>query len=224
MSQGSLTYSVPAATVASILTWPMVVLILGIVAILVFRRELRSLIERTERIRAPGVGIQAAARQTKPDAVGRENASEAAEELRRMFDNQLLIERAQLITSDLDKREVRGEEREKFLTRLAAATGLMWQFETAYNAIWGSQLELLALLNTLGPQGLAGDEIRPFYDGAARKFPAMYQTYGFDQWIAFLQGTQLILPKEDNRFAVTVQGREFLKYLVERGYTTMKPF
>ena len=58
MSQACVTYTGVAATVASMLTWPMVVLILGVLAIFVFRRELSSLIERTKRIHAPGVGLE----------------------------------------------------------------------------------------------------------------------------------------------------------------------
>ena len=58
MSQACLTYTGVAATVAALLTMPMVVLILGVLAIFLFRRDLRGLIERTKRIHAPGVGLE----------------------------------------------------------------------------------------------------------------------------------------------------------------------
>jgi hypothetical protein len=58
MSKASLTHADLAAAVASLLTWPTVVLILGVLAILVFRRELKRLIERMEQIHAPGMDVK----------------------------------------------------------------------------------------------------------------------------------------------------------------------
>lgn len=207
---------------ASFVTWPIVILVLGIIAIVVFRDEFRSLIARTERIRAPGIGFEAGVDQTKPDALAKDAAPDAAEELHSMLDNQLVVEQSSLITTDLERRKVSPGEREKFLVRLTAAISLAWQFETIYHAIWGSQIELLQALNPIAPRGLPATHIKHFFEGGAKRFPLMYKNYSSDQWLQFLISNALVVADGAAAFVITTKGREFLKYLIERGYGTQK--
>ena len=202
----------------SLLNWPLAVVLLGVVAILVFRPQLARLIDRMQQIKAPGVAIQAAAAQTGSGSAAQESAPKAAEELRKMFDNQIVVEREELILTDLNKRQVHGPDREKFLLRFASAISFAWQFENIYNLIFGSQLALLHQLNTMAPLGVPIADARRAFDAACRSYPDFYKTYSFDQWMAFLQGQALILRSGNDRVSITVAGREFLKYLVERGY------
>jgi hypothetical protein len=142
----------------------------------------------------------------------------AAEELRKIFDNRIVVEREELIIADLDKRQVHGPDREKFLLRIASAFSFALQFERTYNLIFGSQLALLQQLNTMVPLGTPTGEARRFFEVARGAFPDLYKTYSFDQWLAFLLGQGLLLRHSDDRVVLTVVGREFLKYLVDRGH------
>ena len=201
----------------SFLNWPLAVVVLGVVAILAFRPQIARLIDRMQQIKAAGVAIQTASAQAGSGSVVQESAPQAVEELRKMFDNQLVVQREELITADLNKRQVHGPDREKFLLRIASAFLLVSQFESTYNLIFGSQLALLQQLNTL-PLGMPIADARHFFDAACRSYPDFYKTYSFDQWMTFLQGQGLILRPANDRVAITIAGREFLKYLVERGY------
>jgi hypothetical protein len=63
--------------------------------------------------------------------------------------------------------------------------------------------------------------LRPFYTPAAAQYPAVYQSYSFEQWLAFLRG-QLLIRDESGQIFITVRGREFLAYLTRQGISPNK--
>ena len=71
-----------------LLAWPVVVLILGIIVILVFKKPLERLIDRTQKVGKGGLeagsAIQIAPDQQRPSR---------GDELLRQFDNALLVKR-----------------------------------------------------------------------------------------------------------------------------------
>lgn len=108
------------------LNWPLAILILGVTAIFVFKPEIKRLIDRAQEIRAPGVGIQAGTHQGDSESAKGSNPSAAADELRKVFDNQLVVSRTDHIMKDLVKRGLSAQEREfshppclETITRLA---------------------------------------------------------------------------------------------------------
>jgi hypothetical protein len=60
--------------VISFLNWPLAVIVLGVVAIFVFRPQVARLIDRMQQIKAPGVAIQTAAAQTGSSFEAQESA------------------------------------------------------------------------------------------------------------------------------------------------------
>jgi hypothetical protein len=199
----------------ALISWPVAGLIFGLVAMFFFRQPLVRLLDRTRRITRTGLEADAPPQDTaiKPSA---------AEELQRLFDNALLVQRETQIRSELERLAFRDpSEREKFLIRILAAAAIIQQFERTYAQIWGSQLGALQFLNSL-PAGADAQVIRPWYDQAAGRDPQIFQNYSFDQWLGFLQSQQLIIRKE-NMVAITLEGREFLKYLLHQGYPLYRP-
>ena len=65
------------------------------------------------------------------------------------------------------------------------------------------------------------DFLKPFYDTAMKEYPSVYEKYSFDAWLRFLEGQILVIRKGDI-VEITMEGREFLKYLVDMGLTTGK--
>lgn len=80
---------------------------------------------------------------------------------------------------------------------------------------------MLQFLNTLGAAGTDAAAVRPWYSLAAGREPRIYETYSFDQWLGFLQSHQLVIRNGDV-VAITLEGREFLKYLLHQGYSLYK--
>lgn len=197
------------------LAWPAVVLILGIVAIFVFKLPLTRFLDRAQKIGKSGIEVGAGAQVS-----GVEVKPSPADELLKAFDNALLLEREKFIQTELERLHINsGPDRERVLIRLLAGLSLVQVFERTYTLIWGSQISALQFLNSAGTVRV--DLLRPWYDQAAAREPDLYVVYTFEQWLAFLQASVLIARTGEN-VAISVGGREFLKYLLHQGYSLYK--
>lgn len=101
---------------------------------------------------------------------------------------------------------------------VAVAVGMA--FEQANYGVFGSQLALLLELNT-GPGVIF--RASELYKQAAEREPAFYSGYSFDQWMGWLEHNVRYLRNESGALTITSDGREFLKYLIHRGYPMARP-
>jgi hypothetical protein len=199
------------------LAWPSVVLILGLVAIFVFRQPLSRFIDRARKVGKCGVEAGPPGQE-----VGVGIKPSPADELLKVFDNTLLVQREQFICAELDRQGIKQTaERERVLVRHLAGLSIAQSFEAAYSYIWGSQLAVLQFLNSAGAAGVAVDQIQPWYQSAASQSPDLYASYTFDQWLGYLESHSLIR-RAAGAVAITLEGREFLRFLIERGYRLHK--
>jgi hypothetical protein len=182
-----------------------------VVVIFAFRQPLTRFLERANKISR--AGIEAGPPRQEPE----ELTPSAADELLRTFDNALLVQHEDSIRSDLDKRNIHGPERERVLLRFLAAVVLVGQFDRSYSLIWGSQMVALQLINSAGASRLDIETLRSLYEEAAKREPETYRNYSFDQWLGFLVASSLIT-RDTQKVTIRLEGREFLRYVVERGY------
>jgi hypothetical protein len=103
----------------------------------------------------------------------------------------------------------------------AASLNIQLSHERNYNAIFGSQLSLLAQANAAG--GVVPEMVKALYDEAKAKFPELYAKYSIDQWIGFLTRSGLLTQEASGAYSLTNYGRGFLKYIVDRHLTINKP-
>jgi len=105
-------------------------------------------------------------------------------------------------------------DRETFYVRLIA-TGLI---SFTYDVIWAyiTKSQMLALME-LNRRTLLPAEVKTYYDKAASKYPDRYADYSFEQWMEFMKNNLLLLWLPDGMLGITVQGKDFLKYLVHCG-------
>lgn len=108
------------------------------------------------------------------------------------------------------------EDRQSALVRALANQQISWHFEVIYNAILGSQIALLQSANSQ-PQSVT--TARLFYDRAAIAFPDYYANHPFENWFGWLVETLALLERRDEGVTITEPGREFLRYLLSRGYS-----
>lgn len=106
-------------------------------------------------------------------------------------------------------------ERAEFTIRFVATLIVNVVHENTWIKIYRSQLLALMALNRAY---LRREQIKAFYDEAARKFPQVYAKYTFEQWLGFLRGEMLLLEHPGQTFEITVRGKDFLKYTVHCGY------
>src|SRR5438445_2734217 len=162
------------------LAYPVVVLILGGIALFVFKQPITRLLDRTNKVGRGGLEAQPINQTTS--AV--EPRTAGAEELLREFDNALVVEKEKLIKAELTKRNLPAHEREQVLTRYLVASGIALKFEKSYSAIWGSQLWTLQRLNST-PRGIEAKVVCAMaYEPAKKQWPEVYTNYSFEQALA----------------------------------------
>lgn len=93
-----------------------------------------------------------------------------------------------------------------------------YSHEITWRIIYRSQILALAELNAKGGY-LPIAAIRAHYDTAAAQNQNLYQRYTFEQWMEFMFERLLILKRPADVIEITVQGRDFLKFLTHYGWT-----
>jgi hypothetical protein len=204
--------------ILTIVAWPVVGLVLGIVGILILKKPLIRAVDRVKKIGPTELSteqvIQESAKDLRPTP---------SDEALKVFDNRLLVAREDAVRKDLDGRGISTSiERERVLLRHFSAISVCFQFERTYNQIWGSQIAALQLLNTRGDHGCEQSELLAFYSDAKNIFQHLYANYPFESWLKFMESFALIKVASD-KISITLEGREFLKYLLDQSYFFQKP-
>jgi hypothetical protein len=114
-----------------------------------------------------------------------------------------------------------GDQAEALVYTVASLNIQLAQ-ERNYNAIYGSQLRLLAQMTSSA--GVSPAVTRQVFEEAKAAYPEAYRTYTFEQWIGFLQASGLCAIAENGNYVLTPFGRGFLKYIVDRRLPTNKLF
>lgn len=199
-------------------SWPAVALVFGVIALMLFRKPALAFLDRTHEV---GVGnVRLSARPPERQQAEAPPDLSKTEKLASTFQSPVLIETEQFILKELNAESNLPAEREKILVKHLAALGIALSFERTYRIIFGSQISLLNLLATVPPQGI--ENVRPFYEQAKSKDAGLYGQFTFVQWLGFLEESALVT-KQAEKITITVRGKEFLKYLIDAGYTTAKP-
>src|ERR1035437_8887369 len=202
---------------------------------LIFKKPLKSFLERIVLLKAPGVEVSAPARADQQLV---ESKNPAAED---QLAQPVVVQQTLPIPEDLVKRQqaVRNfgeqapivlEQMENIRTNLRdlefpldssdtvdvlirhlAVTQLLVRFEGTYRMIFGSQIALLQLIHHSGAQ--TEDTVRSIFERAKAVSPGFYAGYSFEDWSTFLlrQGTVLF---EDGLYTGTVYGNDFLAWMV----------
>ncbi|HET8666343.1 MAG TPA: hypothetical protein VFM10_00085 [Terriglobales bacterium] len=89
-------------------------------------------------------------------------------------------------------------------------------FESEYAILWETQVPALRLIASEGAKGVAIQRLHAFYERSSRRYPELYDGSSFQQWLGFLEQSELITATE-HRVAITREGLEFLKYRVPTG-------
>lgn len=106
------------------------------------------------------------------------------------------------------------------LYTLSAALLVSGLFERTYSLIFGSQL---ALLNRLNSAPVSLDDAQATFEQAKLASPAFYTNYSFSEWVDFLVSFKLAVRQNGKALAITPRGRGLLRYLIENGYSPLRP-
>jgi hypothetical protein len=111
-----------------------------------------------------------------------------------------------------------------WLIRGVAIARMERTHEVSYRLIMGSQIEVLLQANS--GKILDTDSARAIYDLAKEKYPEIYKTFSFEDWINWPVNAGLLNMERDASMTSVVKitdiGKDFLHYLVGTGLTTPK--
>lgn len=199
-------------------TWPIVVLFLGLIALLLFRRPIQDLIGRTTSIDKSGLKAS-----STPEAQREDRKTEAVQELLAAIgESPSLLDVEQRIRQDLEARSLETSgDTVRVLIRHLAASQLLVQFEQIHNFIFGSQIFLLKRLNEVVGQGRHEKDIRVHFEHV-QKFHEELSSWTFDQYMRFLFDRILIV-KHGEIFHITNMGVEYLTWMARNGRSENAP-
>jgi len=107
-------------------------------------------------------------------------------------------------------------DREAFLIRITADTACARYLEQAYRAIFGSQIAALEALQVCGGVGNI-HLLQEQYDNAVLANPDFYQSFSFQQWVAYLTAWGLV-EVSGTEVRLTPAGRAFIPHIASLGY------
>ena len=202
-------------------SWPLAIILISIGFFFIFHKGLSSLISRISKIGREGLEA------TPPTTISSQKSSTeeklSYEQLMKAFDSVVLREQEENIKKELENFTFPGEqEKINVLVKYLASTRIALRFSYTEKSIWGSQIRILEFLNSK-VDGATEEEVKAFYDIAAKAFPETFSNYSFDKYINFLTSHILIVKKNSN-LLITNLGRDFLTYLVNTGNTGFRPF
>jgi hypothetical protein len=202
------------------LGWPHFAFAFGIVFLLVFREQLRSLLGRITSIDKTGIKTQPNPENQRED----QNRSEAAQVLLLAIGNTVVLQDIEgRIKNDLTVRKLNIEgETTKVLIKYLAATQVTLEFEQIHGLIFGSQIYLLKKLNEVAGQGRLPADVEAQFEHVQKMFPKSFGDWSLEQYLYFLFERKLLVLL-DGRYHISNLGKEFLVWLARTGRSENKP-
>lgn len=199
------------------LIWAGAVVIISIVFMFVFRKNLAGFIDKIISIGKNGIVTVNPQLQTTPET------KSSTEELLKAFSSNVILHQEETIRRLVEEKGITdAQDTIVFLLRLLASTQVAFWFEYVNSIIWGSQIAILQDLNAK-PLGETPLVLMGFYNIAAQTWPDVFVNYSFAQYIGFLI-THNLLKWDDNKYYITDVGKEFLQYLINSGKPMFRPF
>jgi hypothetical protein len=216
--------------VIEVLKWPVAVMGISIAGFFVFRNGIETLMARVQRAALGSKAIDFA----EPAAIASEQqqkhiakptvADKPGGELPPPPPSPALRGIEESIAAAISASSASEDVKRAWLIRGVAVAQLERAHEMTYRLIMGSQITLLLHANTGAPTDM--DVARAIYDEAKTKYPEIYKTFDFDDWIAWPKNSGLTQLEQiaPNRTLIKLTdiGRDFLHHLVNAGLTSPK--
>lgn len=166
---------------------------------------------------APQQGVSATPSGSQPAAPieGGSRLQQFIANVRAFISDEVLDPAVQSVRADLpNKLGSNQADQLEGLIYTTASLNVQVAHERNYNAIFGSQIQLLTQM--VPALGIPAQVARNVYAQAKSSYPEFYRTYTFDEWIGFLQQSGLCVVGQGGNYILTPFGRGFLKYIVDR--------
>lgn len=196
------------------------ILVLGLVFIFVFRQNIKRMLDRTKQIGKNGVIFEPA--QNPPPTTILENQNKSQQILQGLTTLPTINTNLSIVDKYIASQPTQDpQETINFLKRDLADVYFILRCERVYGIIFGSQIQLLKLLQK-SPFGLNQQAIDGYFNDAAK----IYTEHGdFDsnKYMQFLIQAELIMISDDT-YHITTFGSDFLTWLQRSGSSENKPY
>ena len=203
-----------------ILKWPLVVLLLGLIAIFMFRSQFAAFLSRLTSIGKEGLKAAPAVanQQNQPDR------NKEVQDLMRALDSAVVVAQERLIKADLEKRGLdHAGETINVLVRYLANCQLTVASEEVYRLIFGSQIYILKRANESRVKSkLKRSVVEEHFRHTQTLFPAVFTDWDTDRYMSFLLARRVLLYANDE-YTITPFGAEFLAWMGRVGAIENKP-
>ncbi|MBU2827134.1 MAG: hypothetical protein ACYCY2_12240 [Acidithiobacillus ferriphilus] len=191
------------------LIWPAVALILGFVALLLFKPAIDRKIADITRASKDGVAFE-----RSQEGVEQQPPLLPFVEIMKQPISPSVLERERAIEQQLQAIGLKTDsEKISVLTRVLATTRVELEFNNIAHIIFGTQITLLVQL--VGTKnGISRQQAEAIFEQALRTFPEIHGGRKFEEWFAYLQASNLVTVNED-RIDISQFGKDFLKHLVD---------
>ena len=191
------------------LIWPAVTLVLGFVALLLFKPAIDRKISGITGASKDGVSFERTQEGADPQP-----APLSLIEIMKHPISATVLEREQVIEKVIQSSGLQTDkERVSVLVRALATTRIELEFNSIANIIFGSQINLLVQL--VGTRsGISRQQAESVFEQAQKSFPELHGSRKFQEWFAYLQASNLVTFSED-RIDISQVGKDFLKHLVD---------
>lgn len=220
-----------AIQILNIIVWPIALIIIT----LLFKKQLRDLINRIKRISVKNLDIQSPHQDenfgVRDELLKKEISSGKENENGRLIFDQLIdlfsddtimkVRKSIVEITHIDLTLLKNEKQNEVLLRYTMALYIILSFQQIYGYIFGSQLALLQKINSSSLETKAS--LKHYYDEAKQIYEKFYQKYSYEEYMMFLVQYGLIIVDGEKVF-ISKYGRDFLKYLTEAGISLEKNF
>lgn len=191
-----------------VLKWPLLILII----VLIFKKNLLELISKVKKIGHGGTAVEIE-QQTVAIKLEKRPISNVDKALG-LFRTETIDFFSNAVLQETDIETYKSDkEKVEHLLNYSIALYIIKHYDMIYNAIYGSQLQILQQLNS-NNSNESMETIKRFYDYAVEHYPKFYNNYPFEEYINFLFSFSLII-EENEKVKITILGLDFLKYLTE---------
>lgn len=186
-----------------------------------FNKEIRTLFPRIKGIGKEGVSL------TDSQPKVQENpALDVTVPLEKQLDalavSPLQIQREQNIYAELAKRNLaQDSDKVKLLVRALAGVALNAEFERLAMTIYGTQLQLMVVVNGYH-DGMKLADVKEWYLSKVQSQNVALQDVPFETYFGYVTRNSLVAVNGENVY-VTVYGNEFMQYLVRTRQTHTRP-
>jgi hypothetical protein len=170
----------------------------------------------------PGRALQLPGSHPATPQEGSSRVQQYVASIRAFISDDQLDFAAQRVRADVNQVGSNPTDQVEALIYTVALLNIQIAHERNYNAIYGSQLRLLAQMTSA--VGASPAVARQVFEEAKAAYPDAYRSDTFERWTGFLLASGLCTITQDGNYVLTPFGRGFLKYIVDRRLPTDKPF